>query len=738
MRKWTSIILCIILLAMAAGCKSKPEPSGAKHSDQVADASGRYVERQIPLPLPDGFSKQSVLGIGRNGDTLNVFTYAYSGDAEERFYYFRHTIASDGTVTTADEPWLNQLAPKGGNSLSLICADNGTLYMAYFDYDEEANSVAHILVSSDDGVSGAALNGDGIASLSSITSIGVLDDGSIVAADFYGGAALLLDAQGNLIEQLDVQANDLVPCVARGNRIACPTPGGKAVRVFDRTAGTSTDYDFAFQENSVTQLALGADGSVFLADSTGLYRRAANGTLWERLVEGSVSTLGMPNFYPIQLLVDSGADRNTLYLCGLDSVYSYALDQDAAATADKELTVFSLTPNETVRQAVVVFGRERGDVKVTYTVVMDGSSGGTEQDYIKALNTELLAGTGPDILILDGLPVDSYIEKDVLVDLADVVAQAEPVEEKLRAAFEADGKLYAMPTGFAVPLAVAADGTGPAFGSLSALAEAAEQAGEIPLLSNCAFSFQTLSSYLLKYYGGALRSGDKAGISAFLTDAKRISESTGCTDRLGEGWRLLNDMPQEELYETFSKHIGPLQIPACIGGSARAILAQPITSIYDSMQILAVADQRGAAITDINRQFVPVGIVGINKAGQEQEAAASFVQMLLSYAAQGGNQYAAQFPVNRQALSEMIAQENDAVSSGYNLDSGESFVALWPSKAWRDRLYSLIQNLDTPIVEQTALRDMLQPEIVAYLNGGSALEQAVDRIGSLLGTYLSE
>ncbi|MGN6711839.1 hypothetical protein [Anaerocolumna jejuensis] len=46
-------------------------------------------------------------------------------------------------------------------------------------------------------------------------------------------------------------------------------------------------------------------------------------------------------------------------------------------------------------------------------------------DYIKKINTELLAGKCADILVLDGLPVDSYIEKGVLADISSIIKPLE-------------------------------------------------------------------------------------------------------------------------------------------------------------------------------------------------------------------------------------------------------------------------------------------------------------------------
>ncbi len=743
MKKWISMMLCILAVAASIGCGKTDQPAapGAAASVDIQPvASGRYVEDEIDLPLPEGVSRQMILGVCRLSGALTAFTAAYfeEGDAWG-FRYYRHTLAADGTVATADETWLNELAPLGGNEMHVSSAPDGTLYMYFSDYDEHDRQQAHVLVSRDNGASGTALTGGGVAAMGTITSLGVLADGSLATANFYDGSLLLLDSSGNRITDLTSgNRGQVSACAADGGSVAFAAAGIGAVSVYRQAEQTYADFPFAFSEHSAPQLAMSPDGAVFLADSTGLYRHAADGTIWEQLVDGSTSTLGLPNFYAAFLTAEEGGAYPTLYVSDLSRLLVYRFDPAAVASADKELTVFSLTDNDTVRQAIVAFSRQRPDVRVTYTVAMAGASGGTEQDYIKALNTELLAGTGPDILILDGLPIDSYMEKDVLLDLSDAVAGAEAGLANILSAYESDGRLYAVPTGFTLPLAVSPKGTETAFSSLSALADAAEHADGLPLLSNCAFSFKTLSLYLIKYYGGALMTGDTASATAFLQDARRIAAATGCTARMGDGWDALKDVPQDEMYEDFHVYISSPQVFACASGLAQAVITHPLGSVADCMQTLGLADRQSLSAVSINDQYVPTGVAGVNKASAEQEAATAFVQALLSFDAQGGNQYGYQFPVNEQALSEMFAYENEGAGSGFMLNDGTDFMVEWPSAAQREKLGALIRTLNKPITEDAALTDMLLPAVEGCLDGSSTVGQAADTIVSLLSTYLSE
>ena len=58
---------------------------------------------------------------------------------------------------------------------------------------------------------------------------------------------------------------------------------------------------------------------------------------------------------------------------------------------------------------------------------LSGEDGMTEADAIRTLNTEILAGNGPDLICLDGFNLESYLEKGVLADVSHILDQADPL-----------------------------------------------------------------------------------------------------------------------------------------------------------------------------------------------------------------------------------------------------------------------------------------------------------------------
>ena len=83
-------------------------------------------------------------------------------------------------------------------------------------------------------------------------------------------------------------------------------------------------------------------------------------------------------------------------------------DPEIAATPEEEIRIYSLYENYTIRQAVSLYQKSHPEVYVNYEVGISGEDGMTEEDAVRNLNTRLASGSGPDLLVLDGLPKSSY------------------------------------------------------------------------------------------------------------------------------------------------------------------------------------------------------------------------------------------------------------------------------------------------------------------------------------------
>ncbi|MDD4312867.1 MAG: hypothetical protein PHW41_10335, partial [Eubacteriales bacterium] len=277
-KRWISMLLCAALLLSVFGCTKAPD--GSNDQPSASGTKGRYLEQELKIPLPEGASEQGIIGVGQSENGLEVFTCVYSGTEEKTMIrYFRHTIQSDGTVTTTDEQWLNDLAADGGNEMRVQQASDGTLYMSYTGFDDQYNLVPHLIVSRDNGKTGESLTGDAIALLEQANSLGILADGKIAVSEYYNGNLYLLDANGNKVQSLDGETKKVMPVVAaQGTQVAYISKGAKSVAVLNTADGSSEEYPYDFAEQSTLSLAFAPDSAVYLCDSTGIYRHASGGT----------------------------------------------------------------------------------------------------------------------------------------------------------------------------------------------------------------------------------------------------------------------------------------------------------------------------------------------------------------------------------------------------------------------------------------------------------------------------
>ena len=107
------------------------------------------------------------------------------------------------------------------------------------------------------------------------------------------------------------------------------------------------------------------------------------------------------------------------------------------------LTVWSLKPNEMISAAVAqwnhahsspIFRYETGEAELE-------SSNLTEEDILNRLNLELLNGQGPDVMILDGLNVEKYMEFMVPLDRLNTTGVYQSILDR----FTVNGELLALP-----------------------------------------------------------------------------------------------------------------------------------------------------------------------------------------------------------------------------------------------------------------------------------------------------
>ena len=156
---------------------------------------------------------------------------------------------------------------------------------------------------------------------------------------------------------------------------------------------------------------------------------------------------------------DDQTQTNTMQLIVMTRV-------DAASVVNKTVLTFAcMYLDWNMRDAIVKFNRASNTHRI---VVRDYSEYNTDDDYtagIQKLNTEMLSGKLPDMIDINtySMPIEQYAAKGFLTDLYELIdadadlSRESFVQPVLKALESADGKLYQLPSTFAVSTAIALD-----------------------------------------------------------------------------------------------------------------------------------------------------------------------------------------------------------------------------------------------------------------------------------------
>ena len=113
---------------------------------------------------------------------------------------------------------------------------------------------------------------------------------------------------------------------------------------------------------------------------------------------------------------------------------------------ETELNVFMMNPDMYMESFLSSYSGEDG--RITTNVEMGLTNPDMEVgDVLKLLNTRLMSDDGPDIIVMDDINADGYIESGQLADLSDIISKSNDLINPLK---EQDDEIYYVPLSFGV------------------------------------------------------------------------------------------------------------------------------------------------------------------------------------------------------------------------------------------------------------------------------------------------
>ncbi len=472
------------------------------------------------------------------------------------------------------------------------------------------------------------------------------------------------------------------------------------------------------------------DGNLYGLRGNSVYVRTENGTVWEQILDAenaprmqvASAVTAVRALASDCLVVDAWVSLSVLHGAGTRSqLLRYDYDPDLVRPETRTLTVYSLEENPTVRQTVSQCMLEHPELEVEYEVGMQ--EGLEKEDAIKQLNTRLLAGEAPDVLILDGLPVDSMVEQGLLADLSSLV-DTDGLYPAARAG-ERDGKLWYVAGRMKLPLLLGAGYEPPE--SLDQLAQAVESGPQLhtqSTLSDRAALGQPPEEIAAVLLPGMrdtlLHSGqiDRAALEEFYTLVGRLCSAAG-PEIYEQFWR------SEQMEEKFGSSWidGVTFFPQDAAAQLKTLdsLNELCFAFYykeaDDAVDLGQYCVRG--VPGAQGVYVPSVMAGI-PAGQEETAdAAIFLEKLLSH------------PVQQYELDDGLPVRPESLQSQWELEPMREYLPhaddLLPP------LESLLAAADT-----AAVPDYFDEVVLEAAGQDLPAAEAADQVCEQLQTWLAE
>lgn len=747
------LAICLIMSAFG-GCRKKTGPSedgtGGESQTQVRSpiygqnetqigAMGRYGETKVQLP--QNIEEQSFIQFirGKN-DRMELYTAERVPDTGTVLETFRY-VYEDGSWQQ-DQDWAGNQAMKDLEiSLTdIVFGMDGNYYAGGTDRDYSY----HLFRLEGDGSVQELLkdefkpkNGQEYGLVP--PKFEVLEDGRTAVYDYR--EVVLYDASG---KRLFAMAKDFSGDTgdSRGfctNDEFVTVYEGEIVRysLQDGTIVENMDYSEIQGSRETVKLLGDGSGGIYAVNEIGVSHSNKGGTLWEILIDGTLNHLAMRSLILRGFLEGDNRDFYGVFTgsgtTGME-MFHYEYDPDLETVPPLTLTVYSLKDNSTVRQAASLFQSEHPNVRVEVRTAVE--NGGTvTEEMIQGLNTELLSGKGADILILDGLPARSYIEKGILMDISDVVEAAEGSGEMLNNLLdgfkEKDEAMYQVPARAAFPLLIGEQEALQAYFSLETMTN---YQGEEPLMRIT--NYENLLREIAHLRHEELfdpESGiiERDNLVQYLETVKTIGDANGSKTIFSE----------EEGEKYF---VSNYVLPNGILGSAteydRGVCSSGIEYLDGYWELCVAAEVRNrhpeSKFMTAGKIYLPSVMAGINSSAAHKEEAKQFIRCLLSYEVQKED-LSDGFPVNKRALQSWAETEREGFSVGVGYGD-YSISAQWPGAEVRQEIMDMLKELTVPVTVDETVMKMIVEGSRNYYDNKETVQQAADGIMRKLSIYMTE
>lgn len=769
-RLLTCLLAFAMLLSLAACAGSSPSsPAGEEQgnqgeggaSAQPITSSGRYVETGI---TPEGLYEDPdtlVYSSGfwaREDGSLDLLVYTAKKTKDDQYQEGYRWLHSDDKGNS----WAERELPDW-DVFDWMIDSQGNVYA--FGYGDDGAVVEYYqLADGSDGQRTIDLGGEAGSIESFVGSTGCYQDKTFLMSVEQEGGAMALYAinlsDGTLLWTYASPAEGELRWTGVGDTIYVSDQESLNAILDGETGEQVGSFDLDTLHAYLSAVQANEQGAYYYLSSNGDFCRGIFGSEQTEIIldaneyrYGAEGTSFGWSVHQFGVLEDG-----TLYVNAVNdskgvNLYRYDFDTNAVSP-EGTLTIWSLEEQSTVRQAILAFQEQHPEVKIDYQVPDLDQSSQTLNDILTSLNTKMLAGKGPDVLILDGVGYETYQARGVLADLTDLYEGREFVGQTVSALLDDSGKCCVIPARFTVPVLMGSRLDGPA--SLEALAQAVASGGTA--LRQTEFEVDENGSYHMKpneqteaekpYFSmdfellenilwrssaaGLIQSNavQEEGLRQWLETLKSICDHFGYFQNDEDGYGIMSVASGPSMgYGNQNVRMDEPALQWSQGDTQTASMS--LNAVEELVNALNSAGELGVSTEGFSvaqfpgltqGAYTPEILMGVSEASEQRELAKEFVACALSMQVQQYT-YGDGLPVLREAMDAQL----------------DYFAPYTEKYGWEIRqLNTLFDSRTAPVITNLQEREVIDEAAKAYCKGASSLDEAVSAVKDGLALKLAE
>lgn len=742
LKKFMALLLTAALSCGIMGCGKEGNGPGAEGGNTPAEATqgtagaeggekGGYVEREIGLP--EGVNGEDIFQIGEADGQLCLYALEETGQDTGFVRY----LYQDGSFILDTPKWLTNITYADALFQCRVVENvNGNSYLYFVGMVGE--NLLGYLYRSGDGVTAEEITPQDWRIedpewhyYEYPDDIAVLEDGSIASIS-YNDVKVYSGEDGTILQEVKLPS-ELYTGKIYGARDKFYVISENSNEEFSELQVYLQGKD-APEENIKCDMGVGAynhltilsDGSLLLCGRGGLFQYSPEDE-WRCMIKGSYTSFALETMYCQGI---AATDLTTYYamFSGEDAYYlmEYTYDAELVRLPETQLIVYSLYDNTTIRHAAAMYTRLHPEVQVQVEIGIPYEEQETADVKAKIQNlyTRLLAGEKLDVLLLDGLDADAFVEQGMLADISDIVTPMSEQGEILKNIADnytgADGAVYC------IPLRI----------SLSIICSMAVN-------TSTAENMENLSKVLAGYDKpmlGPMTVDELTSIFVPFMVQELVNEkelNKGKLEELLESLKHMTDYCQ--MVDRFTDEITPYHLSDY--SFRKGVVFDELEGFLAAMMPLSILTDTNGNFESFEGAFRPIGEIAVLKGTDAPDVAKDFLKYALSAEVQDSD-FRDGFAINIQALENQKEKDRSAYEAYamFAHPNGEiiEFPIIAVSEKNAERLIEMCKNVHKRLVKDEQIEKVIMESLPAYLNGSATLEQTVSTIESGLRMYLAE